>query len=320
MPDTTHHKNNNPLPRSPQSDSSPSITLTAPKDFRFSAVLRYLARSDDECLHRVYGNRVVKAMPFSRGPCLVEIGTEKENRLTIRLLQQAPDPEQALAEAGAEVSEWFGLDEDLSGFYALAEKDPLLGKAVAQNRGLRIVGRTDLFEALTWAITGQQIALAFACQLKRRFVTAFGTKLEHDGETYWLFPEPARIAELPPEALTDLKLSRQKTEAILTTARLMADGTLTKARIREIGEEAGIEAAEQLLTAQRGVGPWTAHYVLLHCLRMPDAFPIGDAGLHNAVKKLQGLDRKPTRAELLRLAEAWTGWRACATFYLWQTL
>jgi DNA-3-methyladenine glycosylase II len=58
----------------------------------------------------------------------------------------------------------------------------------------------------------------------------------------------------------------------------------------------------------------------MFCLRFPDAFPIDDVGLHNAVKMAAGLDRKPTKAELRQLAEGWKGWEAYATFYLWRLL
>jgi DNA-3-methyladenine glycosylase II len=74
------------------------------------------------------------------------------------------------------------------------------------------------------------------------------------------------------------------------------------------------------LVRVRGIGPWTAHYVRMRCLRDPRAFPIGDAGLHNAVKARLGLERKPTPQELQALFANWAGWEAYATFYLWHSL
>jgi len=32
------------------------------------------------------------------------------------------------------------------------------------------------------------------------------------------------------------------------------------------------------------------------------------------------MDRKPTMAEIEKLAKTWNGWRAYAVFYLWQAL
>jgi DNA-3-methyladenine glycosylase II len=58
----------------------------------------------------------------------------------------------------------------------------------------------------------------------------------------------------------------------------------------------------------------------MRCLRYPNAFPIDDVGLHNAIKLRTGLERKPTKPELLALSAGWAGWEAYATFYLWRLL
>jgi DNA-3-methyladenine glycosylase II len=58
----------------------------------------------------------------------------------------------------------------------------------------------------------------------------------------------------------------------------------------------------------------------MRCLRFPSAFPIDDVGLHNAIKQVTGSPTKPTRTEIMQLAQHWTGWEAYATFYLWRLL
>ena len=85
-------------------------------------------------------------------------------------------------------------------------------------------------------------------------------------------------------------------------------------------DEGSLKGAEKRLTAMRGIGPWTANYAIMRCLRLPDAFPIDDVGLHNAIKLQLGMERKPTKAELLELSRGWSGWEAYATFYLWKLL
>ena len=58
----------------------------------------------------------------------------------------------------------------------------------------------------------------------------------------------------------------------------------------------------------------------MRCLRHPDAFPLADVGLHNALKKVLNRTEKPSMAEIEDWAKNWSGWRAYATFYLWRTL
>lgn len=97
----------------------------------------------------------------------------------------------------------------------------------------------------------------------------------------------------------------------------MADGRLVKELLLEMNDFA---AMEKELLSIRGIGPWTANYVLMRCLRNAAAFPIADVGLHNALKHVLGLDEKPTLPHIRQLAEGWKGWEAYATFYLWRVL
>ncbi|WP_025696071.1 DNA-3-methyladenine glycosylase family protein, partial [Paenibacillus forsythiae] len=91
------------------------------------------------------------------------------------------------------VRDWFDLDRDLRPFYKLAAGDPLLGPLTERFRGLRIVGIPDLFEALCWAILGQQVNLAFAYKLKARLAEGYGESILRSGRRYHLFPAPERL-------------------------------------------------------------------------------------------------------------------------------
>ena len=70
----------------------------------------------------------------------------------------------------------------------------------------------------------------------------------------------------------------------------------------------------------KGLGNWTANYALMKTFRHADAFPLQDAGIHNAIKNLRKLDRKPTLDEVRKLYKKYKGWEAYATLYLWKSL
>ena len=124
--------------------------------------------------------------------------------------------------------DWFDLDTDLKPYYEMAEKDPLLQQAVSEFYGLRNIGIPDLFEALCWGILGQQINLTYAYTLKRRFVETFGSSIEWEGQSYWIFPKPKDIAKLTVEDLAPLKMTVKKCEYLIGVAQLIADGSLSK--------------------------------------------------------------------------------------------
>ncbi len=290
--------------------------LSTPAIFDFSRCLRYLGRSPLELLHRVEDNRLYKLLRLDGQLVLLAIESGEGNTLRLSFLNHTPTP-AAISEATLYLEQWFDLKRDLSGFYTLAESDALLAKTLPTCSGLRLIGVNDLFEALCWAITGQQINLTFAYTLKGRLVQNFGEKLQHAGHDYWLFPTPQRIAALTPDGLRIHQFSGKKSEYLINIARLIAEGSLSQHGLLALGDFRGAEAT---LVSIHGIGAWTANYVLMRCLRDPAAFPIADVGLHNAIKYQLQMDRKPTIPEIQQMAANWGNWKAYATFYLWNTL
>ncbi|NYE04004.1 DNA-3-methyladenine glycosylase II [Bacillus niacini] len=294
------------------------LKLSLPEEYNFKENINYLSRSSNECLFHIHHDRIYKAIPIGGETPLIEVSSVDENHLLIRFLGERKSTSQIIRDDVARyVREWFDLDRDLKSFYSIAKVDPLLGPAVESFYGLRIIGIPDLFEALCWGILGQQINLSFAYTLKRRFVEQFGRSVLYDGLTYWIFPSPEDIAGLAVEELESLRMTKKKSEYLIGVAQLMVDGKLSKDMLLEIGD---YKRAEKMLVKIRGIGPWTANYVLMRCLRYPSAFPIDDVGLQNAIKHRLGREKKPPKDEIMKLAVNWTNWESYATFYLWRFL
>ncbi|SDJ26338.1 DNA-3-methyladenine glycosylase family protein [Natribacillus halophilus] len=290
------------------------LRIFAPQAFSFKENIDYLSRSTDECMFAIKDEKIYRALALENNTTvLIEISAENDRILEVRFLSgTTPENKAGRAEVARYVREWFDMDTDLEPFYQLAENDPLLHEPTSKFYGLRNVGLPDLFEALAWGILGQQINLSFAYTLKRRFVESFGEKVEG----YWLFPRPERIASLNVQDLADLKMTRKKSEYLIGVAQLIANGELSKEKLLEVD----FKTAEKMLVNIRGIGPWTAHYVLARCLGFPSAFPIDDVGLQNAIKLMLGYEQKPTKEEILHYAKNWSGWETYATFYLWRIL
>lgn len=228
-------------------------------------------------------------------------------------------PNEHIAQAVARyVSDWLDLERDLSPFYQMAGGDPLLKRLAERYYGLRLIGIPDLFEALAWSVIGQQINLNFAYTLKKRLVETFGEKITNEGREFWMFPSPETVAGLSPEMLLKMQFSRNKAEYLIGIARRISSGELSKEAILKEGND--LNAMRSKLLEIRGVGQWTADYVLMKCFRLPSAFPIGDVGLHNALKIQLGLSQKPSLKEIEKIAAGWKDWEAYATFYLWRSL
>jgi DNA-3-methyladenine glycosylase II len=292
-----------------------SFQLPIPFEFSFDLSLQFLKRSPQELLHRVGEDHVTKLVRLDNEDILFELRQGKASHLKITILNGRDTP--AIRKAlKSFIAEWFDLKTDLNPFYALAAKDRLLKDLVIQHFGYRIIGQPDLFESLVWAVLGQQINVQFAFTLKSRFVQHFGEKLLVNEQDYYLFPKPETVAVLNDDQLLPLQFSRQKSKYVVLIAEAFASGEVSKEKLKGLTLQ---EAKEKLMTI-KGIGNWTANYALMKTFRYPDAFPLEDAGIHNAIRNLRKMDRKPTLDEVKRIFKKYKGWEAYATLYLWKSL
>jgi DNA-3-methyladenine glycosylase II len=290
------------------------IFLPVPREFSYEMNFQFLERSPRELLHRVDNRAVTKLLKVEDEKILFSV-KEGDNKLIVDFLNGTPTS-KGKAFVKNYVEEWFDLKNDLKPFYALASKDALLRDLVRKYFGYRIIGQPDLFESITWAILGQQINLQFAYTLKQRFVEQFGERLFWKEQSYFLFPTAQLVAGLKNEVLLPLQFSQQKSKYVITVAEAFASGEISKEKLKGLP----LAEAKEKLIKIKGIGNWTANYALMKTFRYQDAFPLEDAGVHNAIKNLKKMDRKPTLEEVKKIFKKYKGWEAYATLYLWKSL
>jgi DNA-3-methyladenine glycosylase II len=291
-----------------------SLRIPLPEEFSFDLALAFLQRSPRELLHKVLENRIEKALLIKDAVIVFSIRFDK-NDLLVEFLNTKATVAQA-TEVVKYVREWLDLDTDLKPFYAMCERDKLMKTLITNYYGYRIVGQPDLFESIVWAVLGQQINLQFAYTLKQRFVERFGDAITLANDTYYLFPQPGAVANLTPDQLLPLQFSRQKANYTINIANAFVNGIVSK----EMLVGMSLQEAKELLMKIKGIGNWTANYALMKTFRHADAFPLEDAGLHNAIRNLKKLKRKPSLEEVRKIFKKYKGWEAYATLYLWKSL
>jgi len=175
-----------------------------------------------------------------------------------------------------------------------------LASCVARQPGLRVPGGWSAFEIAVRAILGQQISVAAATTLMGRLVRLAGTRLT---ETAWLFPTPGQVMQ---SDLRGLGVPASRLETVKSLAHFFA----------EHGDECLAPAdAKQRLLAIKGIGKWTAGYILMRTGDSQDHWPEGDLILRKA------LGRKETMITAAGLVEAfsrWSPYRSFATIHLWR--
>lgn len=282
------------------------FTLTLPKDFRVADVLAYHGRDPQSPCERVEGATLFKAL---HGHAL-EItfqGKGAECRI------HGEGRGGSMVGFHRQVLRMLGLHQDPASFERAASKDPALGRLTQARPGLRVPLTADVWEALVWAILGQQVNLAFAYALRRALVARCGEPAPLGLRSH---PRPERLAALGVEDLTELRLSRAKAECLLRVARAVSEGGLD---LEGMPAGPATSAAAQL-QAIKGIGPWTAQYVLMRGCGFADCVPIGDAGLTSALQRQLELDHRPGPSETAALLAPFAPHRSLAVFHLWASL
>jgi DNA-3-methyladenine glycosylase II len=190
------------------------------------------------------------------------------------------------------------LDDALA---ALAALDGVMARLIAEGARPPLRKRAPGFEGLAWIVVSQQLSTASANAIFARVQAAL--------------PElgPASILSAADEVLGGAGLSGPKIRALRSIAAALNEGALPLARLHKMQAD----DAHRLLTAVKGIGPWTADIYLLFCLGQADAFPAGDLAVQEAARLAFGLETRPNPKELTALAEGWRPWRGVAAKVLW---
>jgi DNA-3-methyladenine glycosylase II len=295
-----------------------SHAIALPAGYRVTDVLAFHGRDPERVAEQVDADGLRKGVLLGGVPTLLDIRFG-DGAAHCRVTFDGPVTPDVQARTHEALLNVLGLRIDPAAFGAVVQDDPWLGPVVARQPGLRIVQSATIFEALTWAIIGQQINLTFAIALRRTLIQLAG-RAHSSG--LWCYPEALDVARLDIGELTGRKFSNAKAETILRVARMVVDGSLVLERhtgVDEISCSTGADVSEKLL-AIKGIGPWTVNYVLLRGYGYADCSLEGDVAVRAALHKLSGSAARPTVAEAQRMLARYAPHRTMAAAYLWASL
>ena len=283
-----------------------SLELPVRRPFAADALLSFLRNHSVPGVEFVGGRTYGRALRLAGGDGIVSLTLPSDDDAnevpaTVRL-EDAADLQAAIAAC----RRLLDLGADPVAIDQLLASDPALAPSVAATPGLRVPGAVDGPETLIRTMLGQQVSVAGARTAAARLVHAAGQRLGiPHGELTNLFPTSGAIAALGPEVIAG---PRRRAQAIIHTARAMADGELIVTAERPAAELTAD------LVARPGIGPWTAGYLAMRLGSDRDVLLTGDLVLRQGAILL-GLPGAP-RA----LADRSTGWRpfrSYAGMHLW---
>ena len=186
----------------------------------------------------------------------------------------------------------------------LVRNDARLGPVFDRTGMPKLRRREPGFAGLALIIVGQQLSVASATAVWGRVVAGLGAV------------DPRTVLETADDELGRLGLSRAKIRSLKAIAEEIVETRLDLDRLVTIEAD----AAHAMLTALRGIGPWTADVYLLFCLGNADAWPAGDLAVQEGVRAGLGLAERPGVKEMAMLAEPWRPYRGAAAHLWWGIL
>lgn len=289
-----------------------SSSLSLPSSYRPTDILAFHRRDSQEIAERVGESSLEKGMVWHGIPA----------RLSIRF--RAGEAEADLSIEGrcsgypefeSMVRRMLGFTQNIGEFEARFSSHPQLGRLIAERPGLRVPVAAKPFEALTWAVTGQQISVAAATTLRRKLILA--ANVRHSSGLL-CYPDADQIAGLSENALHQAGFSAAKTNTLLTLSKLVADNKLPLDGWAQANPP--VDTIREQLDAVRGIGPWTVNYTLLRGFGWLDGSLHGDNAVRRGLQALLGLPSRINERDAMRWLSQFSPWRALACAHIWASL
>lgn len=284
-----------------------TLRLAVRRPFAYDRLLDFLAARAVPGLETVRDGTYARTLRLPRGLGVVAL-TPADDHVDCALeLSDLRDTMTAVARCRSLLD----LDADPVAIDDVLGADLVLADAVRAIPGLRVPGHVDPYELVVRAVVGQQVSVAGARTTLGRIVGAHGRALEpasHPLATAYelthVFPEPEALATVDPAALG---MPRSRGATVVDVSDAVAVGKL------DVSASADRAALRADLVAMRGIGPWTADYVLMRATRDPDVMLATDLVIR---RRLEARGLAPTRSH--DPTTAWSPWRSYAAMHLWN--
>lgn len=205
-----------------------------------------------------------------------------------------------------------GLKRDLHDFYKMANRDSHLKALAIQFTGLKPPRFPSIFEALVNAISCQQISLDAGLQIQNRLVQHVGVNVTEKEDVFYAFPRPEDIAHCTVAELKKLGYSAHKSETLIQLGMAITEDPTLFDNL----ESESNNAILTFLCQFKGIGRWSAEYVLLRGLGKIAIFPGDDVGAQKNLQQLLHLENKPDYQEIAKITAKWHPYAGFIYFHL----
>ena len=190
----------------------------------------------------------------------------------------------------------------------LSKKDRIMSNLIHKYKSPTetiLTTRKDIFYSLCKSIIGQQISVAAAGSVFKKFRLMCDNKINAN-----------KVLKLKNSELKKCGLSRQKVNGIKNLALKISNKTFKPELINKMTDE---EAIEYLSTLKQ-IGRWSAEMILLFTFNRSNIWPVQDIGLLRAISNNYKKKYLPPDSFVKHLNKKFTPYCSVATWYLWRSI
>ncbi len=292
-----------------------TVKATPPFDFNISA--KIFSGGDRQISNYENGKfwQVIRVNEKLILTIIKSLGTVEQPELSVELRANEKISDVDKRKAREIIGALFNLNFDLNPFYEEVKNDNIMAELTRKMRGLKSPTTPTVFEALVDSIVEQQISLNVADSMKRKLIKTFGDTLNLNGEVYYTFPTPSKLASVSSEQIRQCGLNLKKIEYIKEISKLIANGKL---KLEKFKEYENTEEIIKELDEIRGIGVWTAEMTMVRGIQKLEAMPADDLGLRRIISHYYCKETRIASEEARKIAENWGKWKGLASFYLYM--
>ena len=206
---------------------------------------------------------------------------------------------------------FLSLQDDLNGFYGIGQDDENFRHIIKKLYGHKQVKFLTPFESCCWAILSQRVPMTTAHKMKEKIVQEIGSHIDIGCIDYYAFPEPTKMDAAEEPKLFEAILSRRKSKYLAAAAKafsIVDEQWLRSAPYKEV---------HSWLTDIKGIGDWSANFIMMWGLGRMDELPSIGLKLALAVSSVYTGEEKPMPEEEIRtLAEKYGKWQGYWAYYI----
>ncbi|MCC8373963.1 3-methyladenine DNA glycosylase 2 [Photorhabdus sp. HUG-39] len=287
-----------------------STEITLPDNYHTHDFFALHQRDKQNIAEIVEQNKIQKGMMWDDKPAELTIAINaKTAHIQLKIDGDTTGPDERLSTLA---SHMLGLLQPVHLFECLYKEHPVIGSLIARQSGLKIYQSATPFEALSWAVIGQQISVSAAISIRRRFIQAMG--VQHSSGL-WCFPTARQIVNHSEDELRQCGFSVSKAKALLRLSQLIESGELTLAISNS---ETDIQQLIDNLLAIKGIGMWTINYSLLRGFNYLNGSLHGDVAVRRNIQRLFNQNEKVSAEQAEKWLADFAPWKALLAAHLWQ--